>query len=426
MPSKTTHYDVDLVPRVSGYANATYPVRATTRDWFRTWTTTAGYAQKKRTFSELPTNPLDEQSFDRKHVMSSVRLDKWVGGANPIISVYIDFTTGHWLPPQVTAPTTAHTALYNKCVAGLPKKINGTQFNSLVFMAELRKTREMVSNLVKDISLAFDKKQRDRTENLSKLSPRAYYREHGMTKRAFRSESGLNRSSGLTKRELQNVWLEYRYGWRLLVKDIHDALASVHDLRTKRPVFRVEKTAFEGATSTFPINHLQLTDRYAPPGQVLNDLSVTRVTRSEVTIKVRYRDSFPLLGTLQQYGITNPALLVWELIPYSFVFDWLVPVADYLSTIDTFVGKEFVSGSVSYVHDDTVVSEPANVRVDPANSGWVLGKKISVKACTSKRRTYKRVALTTFPSASLPSLDVSLNSQRLIDAVSLVTQRIRR
>lgn len=426
MPSKSTHYTIDLLPRVSGYANATYPVKATTRDWNRTWSTTAGYKQKKQTFAELPTNPMTEFTLTRNHNWSNVKLDKWVGGANPIISVFIDFYCGHWIPPQPTLPTSGHSALYNKCLTKMPKKVNGENFNSLVFFAEFAKTKQMVLDLAKDISLQFTKMQRSRVKDLSSLNGRAFREKHGFTKSRFRSDSGLGPNSGLSKREIQNVWLEYRYGWRLLVKDIQDALKALHDTRTRRPVFRVTATSREETVQNFTINHLQLTDRYAPPGQVLNDLSCRRVYKEEVTIKVRYRDTTPLLGTLQQYGITNPALLVWELIPYSFVFDWLVPVGDYLSTIDTFVGKEFVSGSVSYVTDDFVTSTPINVRADPVNSGWVYSKGIKLSPNTASRRHYKRAALTSFPSASLPSLDLNLNTQRVLDAISLVTQKIRR
>jgi hypothetical protein len=55
------------------------------------------------------------------------------------------------------------------------------------------------------------------------------------------------------------------------------------------------------------------------------------------------------LKQLSQLGITNPALLVWELIPYSFVIDWLIPVGDFLSSLDALVGVENLLVGDSYI-----------------------------------------------------------------------------
>jgi len=426
MPTSNKQTDVSYTVNVSGFSNASYTTVVAARIKSRVWVTTPGFHTKRKLRAELPVNPLDEQTVERVDSLSSVELHKWVGGANPVVKNTITFYGGHYWLPQQTLPTPGNNALYNKCLTKFPTKVNGESFNSLVFLAEFKKTRAMVLTLAQDIAMQFSKMQKSRVKDLSSISGRAYRDKHGFSKHKFRSDSGLTQDSGLSKREIQNVWLEYRYGWRLLVKDIQDALKSLHDTRTRRPVLRVTASSREEVTQSFTLNHLQLVNRIAPPGQVLNDLTCIRKYCEETKVTVRFRDSLPLLGTLQQYGITNPALLVWELIPYSFVFDWLVPVGDYLSTIDTFVGKEFVSGCASYITDDSVISKPTNVRGDPTNFGWVLGKVNHLAESTAKRRFYRRVALTSFPSATLPRLDVNLNTQRVIDAISLVTQKIRR
>lgn len=426
MPTSNKQTDVPYTVTVSGFSNASYTTTVAARVKSRVWVTTPGFHAKRKSRSELPINPLEEQYIERNDSLSSIELHKWVGGANPVVKNTITFSGGHYYLPQQFPPTSGNTALYNKCLTKFPTKVNGESFNSLVFLAEFKKTRAMVLTLAQDIATQFSKMQKSRVKDLSSISGRMYRDKHGFSKHKFRTDSGLNPNSGLSKREVQNVWLEYRYGWRLLVKDIQDALKALHDTRTRRPVLRVTALSREEVKQSFTINNLQLINRIAPPGQCLNDLTCERTYYEETKVTVRFRDSLPLLGTLQQYGITNPALLVWELIPYSFVFDWLVPVGDYLSTIDTFVGKEFVSGCASYITDDSVKSKPTNVRGDPTNSGWVLGRINHLAENTARRRFYKRVSLTSFPSATLPRLDVNLNTQRVIDAISLVTQKIRR
>lgn len=54
--------------------------------------------------------------------------------------------------------------------------------------------------------------------------------------------------------------------------------------------------------------------------------------------KARYLVKDATLKSLAQCGISNPLLLGWELIPYSFVVDWLFPVGEYLSALDALNG----------------------------------------------------------------------------------------
>jgi hypothetical protein len=58
----------------------------------------------------------------------------------------------------------------------------------------------------------------------------------------------------------------------------------------------------------------------------------------KIRAKARYMIRDATLKQLSEIGITNPALLVWELIPYSFVFDWIIPVGDWLKSLDSLVG----------------------------------------------------------------------------------------
>jgi len=70
----------------------------------------------------------------------------------------------------------------------------------------------------------------------------------------------------------------------------------------------------------------------------------------KIRAKARYKISDPALKALAQMGITNPHLLVWELIPYSFVFDWIFPVGDFLSSIDAMNGTSNLTVVRSVYH----------------------------------------------------------------------------
>jgi hypothetical protein len=64
---------------------------------------------------------------------------------------------------------------------------------------------------------------------------------------------------------------------------------------------------------------------------------VTRVN-ARINGVARYKISDPTMKQVSQFGITNPLLLAWELIPYSFVVDWLFPVGRFLSSLDALNG----------------------------------------------------------------------------------------
>lgn len=45
------------------------------------------------------------------------------------------------------------------------------------------------------------------------------------------------------------------------------------------------------------------------------------------------------------FGLINPAVLAWELIPFSFVVDWFAPIGNTLDALDAGVGVQFLSGT---------------------------------------------------------------------------------
>lgn len=47
-------------------------------------------------------------------------------------------------------------------------------------------------------------------------------------------------------------------------------------------------------------------------------------------------------------GLANPAAILWELMPYSFVIDWSLPIGNYLQAASSTRGLDFVWGSVSH------------------------------------------------------------------------------
>lgn len=384
MVQKTDNFYLSFPYGCFGYANTSfYTGSIPTYTRSRTWTRTPNFRKRNMWKGELPMQPYDDERLERKLNTSSVTLRR-LDSLPPLqVTYYGNF--GYEDPPQVTLPHPDHAELAQKALGKIPARINGTQFNLPLFMFEWHKTVDMVEALAKDIA--------------------------NKMKRAG------------SRRQVHNMWLEYRYGWRLLVMDIYDGLCAVHDRRLNHSVMSVQA----GATKTydFPpiIRNENMGTRYINNG-MKTQFSLKRDYVIGLDYTIRFRESSAQLGGLQQFGITNPLGLAWELIPYSFVIDWLIPVSDYLSKLDTWVGKDFVSGTVSYWVDIHHTCKPFGLR-DPLNPAWVEKPGGIYAASEIHRRFYKRAVLSKFPMVSPPAVQLSLNCSRMLDAVSLMLQRRR-
>jgi hypothetical protein len=47
---------------------------------------------------------------------------------------------------------------------------------------------------------------------------------------------------------------------------------------------------------------------------------------------------------MSQSGFTNPVSLAWELLPFSFVVDWFLPIGPYLESLDSWGGLILLDG----------------------------------------------------------------------------------
>lgn len=165
--------------------------------------------------------------------------------------------------------------------------------------------------------------------------------------RSLRKDCGLSAlvkllktPRGRVEKGIANRWLEYQYGFRPLMQDLHN----VADDMTRRP-----REGFDRRISKRTTQRENWAWELPAPGIPGNPT----VKRDETwTYQLRttaiYTVSEPGIAQLSSYGITNPAELAWELIPYSFVVDWMIPVGDYLASLDALLGVSNLKVYSSY------------------------------------------------------------------------------
>jgi hypothetical protein len=144
-------------------------------------------------------------------------------------------------------------------------------------------------------------------------------------------------------KDLPNWWLEGVFGWKPLVSDIKGALDDLSLIGTGQHRVTAKGKAkiivFEGEQPIWA-------------GTPNNETVRARVVHKSFT----RIDAAPIAGSLitaAQCGITNPLSLAWELLPWSFAIDWLVPVGQYIDNLDAPLGWEILGMSTS---DKTEVS----------------------------------------------------------------------
>lgn len=201
---------------------------------------------------------------------------------------------------------------------------------------------------------------------------------------------------------LANGWLEYSYGWRPLLADIYGAAELCAQLATKsRPT---SVTAQARSEKLFPYGSTQ----YGLTVKATRKETVKAKCKLWFDVTEEWRDS------LKSTGISNPLLLAWELLPYSFVADWFLPVGNYLGKLGAESGLSFVKGMTTA--NNVVFSQSTYV----SNSEGYID--VVIPPLVEKAVFQDRVVLTTFPEAELPRFQLDLNMSQVTSGLALISQ----
>jgi len=198
------------------------------------------------------------------------------------------------------------------------------------------------------------------------------------------------------------MWLEYQYGWLPLMGDIYDA----HQL--------LQKGFREKAQIASSIRVLQ--DEYHLRRDYSNFLGFDEVTSNATYVaKVFYKVDDTQLSRLGQMGLVNPASVAWELVPFSFVVDWFLPVGQYIEAMSATNGVTFIDGYYGVRCEGTYSScQPNNPPADQTN---VSDTRLQTNAIFG----YTREKMTGFPSPAL-FLKSPFSTGHALNALALIQQ----
>jgi hypothetical protein len=183
----------------------------------------------------------------------------------------------------------------------LLRKIKAHSFNLAVNLAQMGQVSRMV---------AFNLGQLGRSMLALKRG------DFATAARAFGTTVN-KKSSRLKPNDIAGRWLELQYGWQPLLSDTFEAVRAFHEISQgpRKSLFkaRVAKVGwFEGSQSPSTYSHLY------------------KESLQRQIIFEQYEE----MTAERQLGLTDPLSVAWEIIPYSFVVDWFVPIGTYLDNLN--------------------------------------------------------------------------------------------
>jgi hypothetical protein len=301
--------------------------------------------------------------------------------------------------------------LQNEAITACLAEIGESTADFGVELIEARKTVSYVADKLQFLA-----------RNTSDILHRKVPRDFRNWKRKVRKFGKKDKISWAAK-SFPERWMEYRYAFQPTVFGIMDALRAWEE-RSGKPLIvtarkRVESVISDDTSSIYG----------APPGlYVFKGTTTTRTYHhAAVYVVMTMTANNYLLRSLNDVGLQNPGAVWWEIMPFSWMIDWVANIGDYLSAINTLLYWD-VKGATA-THIDTrrkEVSFAANP--NGHSSGYY---PCSVPVFTPARAggtSFNRVVLD--PYTVEQSLRVHLradflNLTRCLDSVSLLSNLLR-
>jgi len=204
-------------------------------------------------------------------------------------------------------------------------------------------------------------------------------------------------------------WLEYQYGVKPLVTDMHQTMVQMLDFATNTVVRvkgRASQTTHGKKKVSVPSDYNRTENIYWTLSERCHVEAVFQIPQSR-------------LQSLANYTSLNPASLIWETLPASFLVDWLWNVGGFLRSMESacLLAAGLSGGFVTHTRRLIQVS-------DLNQSGTQYGYSYSRNGKAYSTTSYKARSVVGTLYPNLPVVDLKLGWQRLFSAASLLSLHV--
>lgn len=341
--SEMKYHNLSAVP-----GSTVGPETVIRQGYTRTWsgTRTPGFRRGRK--QQLPIN---DHSVSIRNVTANriIRHTEWPSepsyGGVFVRETDCDLATRWWAMPA--APTGSSGAADLPALSRLRDAMGAGTANLAQDIGEVRETIEMVGKTISRIHNSFKALRRGNFPGAIDAL---------WSGRAAKGPSryGLTRAKKIlsAEKDLAENWLELQYGWKPLLADVHDAIEKVSRYFQQSGDFIVAQAS--GSQKISSSTHLVSDTSYTVLPYAANRGNILVKLEERTKYGVRFKVSDAQKAFLSQTGFTNPVNLTWELLPFSFVVDWFLPIGPWLESFGAFDGLEFVDGyKTSFVREST-------------------------------------------------------------------------
>jgi len=200
----------------------------------------------------------------------------------------------------------------------------------------------------------------------------------------------------VSKKAVANDFLAYRYGIAPLISDLYGLQKEISDRLSGQ--MRYKATGKSTKLFTFPNKIVEVTVKHYCLFSVNDDL----------------------LDSLSRLGLTNPANVAWELVPFSFVVDWFYPIGPYLSKLTTLDHL-----TVKSIHRTIVIREFLwGDELPETNSSPHYLNAIGSLTWEIKNFSCTRTKLSSMPLIPIPSIKSPFSFGHVSNFIALLTQAL--
>lgn len=300
----------------------------------------------------------------------------------------------------------AHMEAYNAALGVLLGRLKSKDWNTVVFGAEAGKSFKMIQNSATKLYATFRALRKGRLGDAYRALGVDPSNSYGpVDKRRYPKPRSV-------RQNLQSHWLELQMGWKPLLSDMDNAAKAIADYVVRKPP-DLCKVSGRGGRERKTRTILPATTQWFAGESVVNDTN-------ECQVILYYTFNDRTVATAKKFGLTTVLPTIWELVPFSWVVDYVIGIGDFLENLTAYQGLDFHSGCVTHRYkSEAVWGQPGKGVYFQAYD--YVGSTVYLQrysACVGawrysrKHFSMNRAVLTSFPYQKAPMVNIDFSGDR--------------